>query len=409
MRNEIRIGRISGISIYLDWSWIFIFLLVTFGLAGGVLFVWHPDWNPWLTWAVAVAASLLLFASVLLHELAHSLVAKARGLPVRKITLFLFGGASNIEREPDSPKTEFLMALIGPGVSIALGVVFLLAGGLMAGATGETMASPVETFSRLSPLSTLLLWLGPVNIFIGLFNLIPAFPLDGGRILRAVLWAMTKNLRKATRWAAGMGQLIGWLFIIAGLGLAFGASVLLFAPGVINGVWLAFIGWFIIDAANQSYRQTVVQDLLDDVPVTLLMRKDVPVAPPDLPVSALIYDFIMKTGESAFPVVEGDRIVGMVSLEDVRKVPREAWDTTTVSQIMTRAEQLTAVTPQENAGEALNRLERRNVRQVPVIQDGRLVGLLRRRDIMRWLQTQSEFATSAPDAVGVRHELSSQV
>ena len=409
MRNEIRIGRISGISIYLDWSWIFIFLLVTFGLAGGVLFVWHPDWNPWLTWAVAVAASLLLFASVLLHELAHSLVAKARGLPVRKITLFLFGGASNIEREPDSPKTEFLMALIGPGVSIMLGVIFLLAGLMTAGEPGEAMASPVETFSRLSPLSTLLLWLGPVNIFIGLFNLIPAFPLDGGRILRAVLWAVTKNLRKATRWAAGMGVLIGWLFIIAGLGMAFGAGVLLFAPGVINGVWLAFIGWFLSEAAVQSYRQTAIQDLLDDVPVALLMRSDTPVVPPDLPVSALVYDFIMKTGEKAFPVVAGDLIVGMVSLEDVRKVPRDAWDTTTVSRIMTREEQLEVVAPQENASVALNRLERLNVSQVPVVQDGRLVGLLRRRDIMRWLQTQSEFATSASDSVGVRHELSARV
>jgi Zn-dependent protease/CBS domain-containing protein len=409
MRNEIRIGRISGISIYLDWSWIFIFLLVTFGLAGGVLFVWHPDWNPWLTWAVAVAASLLLFASVLLHELAHSLVAKARGLPVRKITLFLFGGASNIEREPDSPKTEFLMALVGPVVSIMLGVIFLLAGLMTAGEPGEAMASPVETFSRLSPLSTLLLWLGPVNFFIGLFNLIPAFPLDGGRILRAILWAVTKNLRKATRWAAGMGQLIGWLFIIAGLGMAFGASVLLFAPGVINGVWLAFIGWFLSDAAVQSYRQTAIQDLLDDVPVALLMRSDTPVVPPDLPVSALVYDFIMKTGETAFPVVAGDLIVGMVSLEDVSKVLRDAWDTTTVSRIMTRAEELEVVAPQENASVALNRLERSNMRQVPVVEDGHLVGLLRRRDIMRWLQTQSEFATSASDSVGVRHELSARV
>src|SRR4030095_7340840 len=282
MRNEIRIGRISGISIYLDWSWIFIFLLVTFSLAGGVLFVWHPDWNPWLTWAVAVAASLLLFASVLLHELAHSLVANARVFPVRKITLFLFGGASNIEREPDSPKTEFLMALVGPVVSIALGVVFLLAAGLMAGARGEATAFPVETFSRLSPLSTLLLWLAPGNVFIGFFYFMPPFPLDGGRILRAILWAVKKDFRKATRWAAGMGMLIGWLFIIAGLGMAFGASVLLFAPGVINGVWSAFIGWFIIDAANQSYRQTVVQDLLDDVPVTLLMRTDAPVVPPEI-------------------------------------------------------------------------------------------------------------------------------
>jgi Zn-dependent protease/CBS domain-containing protein len=408
MRNGIRIGRIAGISIYLSWSWIFIFLLVTFSLTG-VLIVWHPDWNPWLTWGVGTAGSLLLFASVLLHELAHALVAKARGLPVRKITLFLFGGASNIEGEPDSPETEFLMALVGPGVSVALGVVFLLAGGLMAGAPGATMASPVETFSRLSPLSTLLLWLGPVNIFLGFFNLIPAFPLDGGRLLRAALWVVMKNFRKATRWAAGIGQLIGWLFIIAGLGMAFGASVLLFAPGVINGVWLAFIGWFLSDAASQSYRQTVIQDLLDDVPVALLMRNDAPVVPPDLPVSNLVYNFIMKTGESAFPVVEGDRLVGMVSLKDVRKVPREAWDTTTVSQIMTPAEQLAVVTPQVPASKVLELLERYNVRQAPVVQDGRLLGLLRRRDIMRWLQTQSEFATSAPDSVGVRHELSHQV
>jgi Zn-dependent protease/CBS domain-containing protein len=371
--------------------------------------VWRPDWSPWLSWAVGIAGSLLLFASVLLHELAHALVAKARGLPVRKITLFLFGGASNIEGEPDSPETEFLMALVGPGVSVALGVVFLLAGGLMAGAPGATMASPVETFSRLSPLSTLLLWLGPVNIFLGFFNLIPAFPLDGGRLLRAALWVVTKNFRKATRWAAGIGQLIGWLFIIAGLGMAFGASVLLFAPGVINGVWLAFIGWFLSDAASQSYRQTVIQDLLDDVPVALLMRNDAPVVPPDLPVSNLVYNFIMKTGESAFPVVEGDRLVGMVSLKDVRKVPREAWDTTTVSQIMTPAEQLAVVTPQVPASKVLELLERYNVRQAPVVQDGRLLGLLRRRDIMRWLQTQSEFATSAPDSVGVRHELSHQV
>ncbi|HEV2665272.1 MAG TPA: site-2 protease family protein [Blastocatellia bacterium] len=394
MRNGIRIGRISGISIYLDWSWIFIFLLVTFGLAGGVLPVWHPDWNPWLTWAVAVAASLLLFASVLLHELAHALVAKSRGLPVSKITLFLFGGASNIEREPDSPKTEFLMALVGPCVSIVLGFIFLWGGLMMAGEPGKAMASPVETFSRLTPLTTLLLWLGPVNIFIGFFNLIPAYPLDGGRILRAGIWAVTKNFRKATRWAARMGMIIGWLFIIAGLGMAFGSSVMLFAPGVINGVWLAFIGWVLNDAASQSYRQTVIQDLLEDVPVTLLMRNDAPVAPPDLPVSALVYDYIMKTGESAFTVVEGDRIVGMVSLEDVRKVPRDAWDTTSVGQIMTRAEQLTAVTPQENASEALDRLERSNVRQAPVVQNGRLVGLLRRSDIMKWLQTQSKFVTS---------------
>jgi Zn-dependent protease/CBS domain-containing protein len=394
MRDGIRIGRIFGINIHLDWSWIFIFLLVTWSLAVGVFPNWHPDWGPALNWTVATAASLLFFVSVLLHELSHSLVAKARGLPVRRITLFLFGGVSNLEREPPDPKTEFLMAVVGPITSIVLGVIFLFLGGTLAGAMGGMMDAPVETFSQLNPLSTLLLWLGPVNIFVGLFNLIPGFPLDGGRILRSILWAATKNLRKATRWAAGVGHVIAWLFIISGMAMIFGARVPFFGTGLINGLWLIFIGWFLNVAASQSYHQVVIQDLLEDVPVALLMRNNVPAIPPDLSIGNLVYQYIIGTGESAFPVVEGDRIVGLVSLEDVRKVPRDAWERTTVSEIMTRSDQLAVVTPQENVSEALNQLEQRDVRQVPVVQDGRLIGLLRRRDIMRWLQTQSDFATS---------------
>ena len=394
MRDGIRIGRLFGISIYLDWSWIFIFLLVIWSLAGGVFPKWHPGWSPSLNWTVAIVASLLFFVSVLLHELAHSLVAKAQGLPVRRITLFMFGGVSNIEREPSSPKTEFFMAAAGPITSVALGVILLLLGGALTGETGEMMAAPVATLSRLTPLSTVLLWLGPINILVGIFNLIPGFPLDGGRILRSILWAATNNLRKATRWASGVGQVIAWLFIIAGMAMAFGVRVPFFGTGLINGLWLMFIGWFLNGAASQSYRQIVIQDLLEDVPVARLMRDEVPTVPPDLPVSSLVYNFIMGTGESAFPVVAGDRIVGLVSLEDIRKIPRDAWDRTPVSEIMTRVEQLAVVTPQEDAGEALNQLERRDVRQIPVVQDGHLVGLLRRRDITRWLQLHSGFATS---------------
>jgi Zn-dependent protease/CBS domain-containing protein len=394
MRDGIRIGRIFGINIYLDWSWIFIFLLITWSLAVGVFPAWHPDWSPGLSFAVAIVASLLFFASILIHELSHSLVAKARGLPVRKITLFIFGGASNIEREPPTPATEFLMAVVGPLTSIVLGVILLWLGGTLAGTTDEMMAAPVDAFSNLNPLYTLLLWLGSVNILVGLFNLIPGFPLDGGRILRSFLWAMTNNLRKATRWASGVGHLIAWLFIIAGMAMAFGVRVPFFGTGVINGLWLILIGWFLNVAASQSYQQVVIQDLLEDVPVTLLMRNNVPAVPPEMSISDLVYQFILGTGESAFPVVSGDRIAGLVSLEDVRKVPRDNWEKTTVSEIMTRAEQLAVVSPQEVASEALNQLEQHDVRQVPVVQDGHLIGLLRRRDIMRWLQTQSEFTPS---------------
>jgi Zn-dependent protease/CBS domain-containing protein len=394
MRDGIRIGRVFGINIYLDWSWIFIFLLVTWSLAIGVFPVWHPDWSTGLSLVVATVASLLFFASVLLHELSHSLVARARGLPVRNITLFLFGGASNLEREPHDPKTEFLVAIVGPITSIALGFIFLFLAGSLASNINGIMDDPFETFSKLSPLATLLLWLGPINILVGLFNLLPGFPLDGGRILRSILWAVTKNFRKATQWAAGAGQLIAWLLIISGIAMALGATIPVFGTGLINGLWLIFIGWFLNVAARQSYRQVVVQDLLEDLPVALLMRNNVPAVSPDLSVGNLVYKYIIDTGESAFPVVEDDRIVGLVALEDVRKIPREAWERTNVREIMTQADQLAVVSPQEKVSEALNQLEQRDVRQVPVVQDGHLLGLLRRRDIMRWLQTQSEFATN---------------
>src|SRR5262245_33796517 len=389
MRDGIRIGRIFGINIYLDWSWIFIFLLITWSLAVGVFPSWHPDWSPALSFAVATVASLLFFASVLLHELSHSLVARARGLPVRRITLFLFGGASNIEREPHDPKTEFLMAVVGPLTSIALGFIFLILGGTLAMGMSEMMDAPVETISKLSPLLTLFLWLGPINIFVGLFNLLPGFPLDGGRILSSILWAITKNFRVATLWSAGVGHLIAWLMIICGMAMAFGVTIRFFGTGLINGLWLIFLGWFLNVAASQSYRQVVVQDLLDDVPVKLLMRNKVDAVSPDIPVSTFVYQYLIATGESAFPLVIGDQIVGLVSLEDVRKIPRDEWNNITVSNIMTKAEELAVVSPHEKVSEALNQLENRDVRQVPVVENGHLIGLLRRRDIMRWLQTQS--------------------
>jgi len=287
-----------------------------------------------------------------------------------------------------------LMAVVGPITSIVLGFIFLFLGGTLVSTMSGVMYEPVETFSNLSPLATLFLWLGPINIFVGLFNLLPGFPLDGGRILRSILWAVTKNFRVATLWAAGVGHLIAWLLIISGMAMAFGVTVRFFGTGLINGLWLIFLGWFLNTAASQSYHQVVIQDLLDDIPVALLMRNNVSAVSPDLSVSSLVYKFIIATGESAFPVVDGDRIVGLVALEDVRKVPRDAWDRTTVREIMTRAEELAVVSPEEKVSEALNQLEKRDVRQVPVVQDGHLLGLLRRRDIMRWLQTQGEFATS---------------
>lgn len=391
MRGGFRIGKLFGIDIALDWSWIFIFLLVTWNLAGGVFPQAHPDWGAGLNWVIGISAALLFFGSVLAHELAHSLVAKARGLPVRRITLFLFGGVSNIEREPATPGTEFLMAVVGPITSVVLGIVFLFIGTATAGPIGDWEGDPTAALARLSPISTLLLWLGPINILVGLFNLIPGFPLDGGRILRSILWAATHNLRKATRWAATIGQIIAWLFIVAGVAMVFGLRVPVFGSGVISGLWLAFIGWFLNNAAVLSYRQLEVKDLLEDVPVTRLMRTGAPVVPPNVSISHLVDQWIMKTDEHAFPVVAEDRLIGMVCLHDVRAVPHAQWGTTLVSDIMTPVEQIAAVTPGEDANVALAKLAERDVRQLPVVDHGHLIGMLRRRDILRWLKMQSEF------------------
>lgn len=392
MRSGIHVGRILGIDIYVDWSWIFIFLLVMWNLAAGMFPELHPQWGPALTWGTAFVASLLFFASVLAHELSHSLVARSQGIPVRNITLFLFGGVSNIQREPPSPAAEFVMAIVGPLTSVVLGVIFLLLSGATAAGLDVIMGNPIGALAPLDPLSTLLLWLGPINILLGIFNLIPGFPLDGGRVLRSVLWAITKNLRVATRWAAWVGQAVAWLFIVAGISMVFGVSIPILGTGFVGGLWLAFIGWFLNNAAMQSYQQVVVQDLLEGVPVAQLMRANAPTVPPGIPVSALVHDHIMGTDERSFPVIENNRLVGLVCIEDVRKAPRQQWDTTTVSQIMTPANQLTVATPREDAGEALNDLARRDVNQLPVVENGLLVGMLRRRDIVRWLQLHSEMS-----------------
>lgn len=388
MRNGFRLGRISGIHIYIDWSWMLIFLLVAWNLSY-LFWSMHPDWSTRLRWTVALCAALLFFVSVLLHELAHSLVALQQKVPVRSITLFLFGGVSNIEREPPSPQAEFLITIVGPITSIVLGLLFTWLGTARMNIPNNSLFSPTEVMSQLDPVSTLLLWLGPINLALGLFNLIPGFPLDGGRILRSILWAITDNLRRATRWATWVGQFVAWLFIVAGIAMVFGLYIPFFGTGLISGLWLAFIGWFLNSAAVQGYRQVVVEDLLEGISVARIMRTQPPTVPAHISLRELVHDHIMGTDDHAFPVVENDHLVGLVTLEDIRKAPREAWDTTQVSEIMTPADQLAVATPEEDAEDALHKLTQRDVRQLPVLRkDGALAGILRRRDIVRWLQLQ---------------------
>jgi Zn-dependent protease len=388
MGGGFRIGRIFGINIRIDWSWLLILALVTWNLSA-VFGQTHGDWGAVLSWGIAFVAALLFFASVLAHELAHSLVARARGMPVRSITLFLFGGVSNIEREPPSAGGEFLMAIVGPLTSVVIGVVLTVAAGAAVGPLGN-LGNPSQALGQLSPVTTLILWLGSVNILVGLFNMIPAFPLDGGRVLRSFFWAASDDLRKATRWAVWIGQGIAWLLILVGISMVFGVQVPILGSGPISGLWLAFIGWFLNSSASQSYRQVVIQDVLEGIEVSRMMRRNPPTVTADLSVSGLVHDYVMQSDDHAFPVVEGDRLQGLVCLHDVRKVSRDAWETTRVGEIMTPADQLVTVTPEEGATEALHKLQRQDVRQLPVVQNGTLAGLLRRQDVIKYLRLEED-------------------
>ncbi len=388
MHSGFRIGRLFGIDIRVDWSWLVIFFLITWNLAAAMDAI-HAQWDVALRWGVAVAGSLLFFMSVLAHELAHSLVAKAQGITVGSIRLHLFGGVSNIQQEPDSPGREFLMAVLGPVTSLVIGAALLLITGFATTLFGSPATSAQEMLGQLNPTFTILAWLGSINILLGVFNLIPGFPLDGGRILRAVLWALSDNLRLATQWASWVGQGISWMMIFSGIAMAFGVQIPFFGEGLVGGLWLAFIGWFLHNAAVQSYQQMVVRDALEDIPVAEVMRRNPPTITSDRRVSELFSEYIMQTDDQGFPVVDGGQLVGLVTLQDVRETPREAWETTQVREIMTPAEALVTVGPEDGAIHALDELAQRDIRQLPVISGGQLEGLVRRRDIVKWLQLQS--------------------
>lgn len=390
MPNGFRLGRIAGINIYADWSLSIIFFLITLSLAAGVFPRWHPEWSAGIIWGTAFAAAALFIASVLIHELSHALVGRAHGIEIRRITLFIFGGMAQMENEPRTWRAELWMAIVGPITSLLLGAIFLFLGGLAAGPIEMEPEAPEELFSALNPLATLLMWLGPINIILGLFNLVPGFPLDGGRVLRAIMWGITGNLRQATRWASGAGQVFAWALIITGFAMMLGIQVPVFGSGFVSGIWLAFIGWFLNNAALVSYRQLLVREALEDVPVARLMQTNFLIAAPEMPISTLVDEHLMRSDQRAFPVEENGRLAGMVSLPDIRKVSRQDWPDTTVRDIMTPAREIVSTSPAEDAADALFTLARRNVNQLPVVENGNICGLIRREDILKWLSLYGE-------------------
>lgn len=373
-----KIGRMFGIPIHVHASWLFVFFFVTWSLATGYL----PDMLPGLSepryWAMGGVAALLLFASVLLHELGHSLVALRYRIPIGQITLFIFGGVAHMRKEPPHPRAEFLIAIAGPLVS------FVLAG-ICLGFVAVLELFPAE--SSLHGLMALGTLLGMVNTQLGLFNLLPGFPLDGGRALRAGLWAWSKDYYRATSQAALVGLLFGVTFGLFGALLLFGAlSGTASSALASSGGWIVLLGAFLFAAARGSRKQAVIRASLASVPVRELMVRNVVALSPDLSLEDAVNQYFLPYGYGGFPVVEEGRLVGVVAVRDIQTVKNSLWAFRCVADIMQPSSDEMVVSPELSAMQALEQMMAVGAERLVVVQDGELLGLVTRASIGHFIE-----------------------
>ncbi len=362
------IGKIFGIEIRIDASWLIIFFLITWTLGGSYFPGQYPGWGQPLYWGIGLVTSLLFFASVLGHELSHSLVAKRQGEEVKSITLFIFGGVAALTREPDKPSKEFIMALLGPvssfGFAIIFGIVWLVFQGIW------------------EPIAAVAQYLAFINVALGAFNLIPGFPLDGGRVLRSIIWGATGNLKQATRVATWAGQGVALLFIFYGVSQAVTGSLL-------NGLWIAFIGWFLFNAAASGYRQLEMRELLHGVSARDIMSRDLSFVPPQLSLQELVDQYFLRSSKHAFLVGSADDLLGIICPHDVQEVPSAEWVTSRVRDAMTPREEMETFTEETEGNTILERLSARDIHQAPVMSGSQVVGILRRNELISFLQQRS--------------------
>jgi len=369
MLGGIPIGKIFGISIKIHWSWFFIFALITWNLATG--YFNQDDYESWSVGQrvlVGVIASILFFSSVLAHELAHSLVARREGIPIDSITLFILGGVAHITEEPRRPGIEFRMAIAGPLCSAVLGVICILAF--------------LATTGTSEPVAATALVLGLLNISLAVFNLIPGFPLDGGRVLRSIIWWRSKNLRTATKTASTIGRAVGFGLIFIGIAIALTEDW--------SGLWYALVGWFLENAAATSYRQLAIRDVLAGHKVSELMYIDCPTTPSSITIEQLVQHYILNTGRSCFPVVRDSTVLGIVTMHDIKLIPRNRWATTTVGEVMTPLEKLKWVRPDDDLSYAMRIMTAGDINQLPVVENGNIVGMVARDRLLNFIDTRAE-------------------
>ena len=366
LTGGLKVATIRGIAIIVHWSWSLIFTLITWSLVqyfGDT----YPDWSTGLAWGVAIATSFGFFLSVLLHELSHALLAQRFGMPVPSITLFIFGGVSNIGAEMSSARHEFFVAAAGPAMSLLLAFVLGAIAVFIGGDFGEV-----------------LLYLATVNALLGVFNLLPGFPLDGGRVFRSIIWAKSRDLMKATRWASRSGQGIAWIMI--------GAGVFVTLTYSLTGIWYVFIGFFLKQAAEAAYQQLLFDRALQEVRARDLMRPPTDPMPDTSSLQRIVDERVLARGERCVLLEHNGSVSGLITTTDLSKTPREDWPTTSARNAMVPTAEVATITPGTMVSDAVRTMAERDIHQLPVIDEGRLVGLLTRGDVLNHIQTKLHFA-----------------
>ncbi|MCL4465158.1 MAG: site-2 protease family protein [Chloroflexi bacterium] len=374
MQGSLRIGTVFGISIRLHYTWFIVFGLVVWSLSTGYFPIEQPTWSIGMNWLIGGITTLLLFVSVLLHELSHSLVAKANGTPVDSITLFIFGGVSNLGSEPDSASKEFHMAIVGPASSVVLAALFALVWWL------SQPSHPA--------ISAVAHYLAYINAALAAFNLVPGLPLDGGRVLRSAIWWIKGDFATASRIASSVGRLVAYLLIFGGLLQAFGGNW-------VNGLWLLFIGWFLINAAESTQRGVLLQDVLREVSIDGLMTREFGGVESGLTLETLVHEYVLRHHWRAFPVLAQGHLVGLVTLTDLKKIPREKWTSTSVRDVMTKLDDLKTVSLRDDASVAFRLLTESNVNQLPVVESGNVVGLVTRENVLAFIKMRGQLGYTA--------------
>jgi Zn-dependent protease/CBS domain-containing protein len=368
MRSQIKLGKIFGIEIGVHYSWFLIAILI----AASLYQQFHAEnaaWSDGLILAMSIVTGILFFVSLILHELAHSVFARSRGMEVREITLFALGGVSQIEQNPKSATAEFWMAFVGPLTSACIGGLCLLV---------RTVAG-----NGSSPIIAMIAWLGYINFALAIFNMIPGYPLDGGRVLRAIIWWKTGDPDRSTRIAARTGQAVGVFFIVAGIFQFFNGAG-------IGGLWISFIGWFLLQAAAQSYLAVGLASAMQGVTAADLMATDTPTLDGNLNIQHFVDEELLKTGRRCFVILENGNVAGLITPHEVKEIDRARWPYTTLSDAMRPLDEMHTIAPETPLKDALEIMGREDLNQLPVVKEGVLKGFLSRTQVLDYFRTRAE-------------------